>query len=57
MHLDTSYIYIHNKNYVRRKAKTTYNLKRIEYYDYEDIKYIFQQLEWNVETWWSRVQR
>jgi len=31
MHLHKYYVYIHDKNYVSRFAKTTYNLERREY--------------------------
>ena len=31
MHLDIHYVEIHSKNYVSRKAKTTYSLDRREY--------------------------
>jgi hypothetical protein len=30
MYLDIVYIYVHSKSYISRKAKTSYNLGRIE---------------------------
>jgi hypothetical protein len=33
MYLDIVYIYVHSKSFVSRKAKTSYNLERIEYLD------------------------